>query len=140
MRSVAEAQGIDTTGLVLNDGSGLSRKNRISPVTLAQAIAKAGSNSRTSSLVADLPVAHFSGTLARRFRLAEPGWGIARAKTGTLSGVHSLAGFVPDRNGVPIAFAVMIDAAKDVNNVVAEAALDAVPAALARCACSAPAS
>ncbi len=138
VRAAAETLGIDTAGLVLNDGSGLSRKNRISPVTLAQAIAHAGSDARMASLIADLPTASFSGTLARRFGKAEDGRGLVRAKTGTLSGVHSLAGFVQDRNGVPIAFAVMIDAAKDVSDVAAEAAIDEVAAALADCACSSP--
>jgi D-alanyl-D-alanine carboxypeptidase/D-alanyl-D-alanine-endopeptidase (penicillin-binding protein 4) len=138
VRSVAEAHGIDTTGLVLNDGSGLSRKNRITPVTLAQAIAQAGSDPRLSSLIADLPTASFSGTLARRFGKAPDGRGVVRAKTGTLTGVHSLAGYVQDRNGVPIAFAVMADAAKDVSDVAAEAAIDEVAAALADCTCSGP--
>ena len=138
VRSVAEMLGIDTSGLVLNDGSGLSRKNRISPVTLAQAIARAGSDARTASLIGDLPIASFSGTLARRFGKAEDGRGLVRAKTGTLTGVHSLAGFAQDRNGVPIAFAVMADAAKDISDVAAEAAIDEVAAALADCVCSSP--
>jgi D-alanyl-D-alanine carboxypeptidase/D-alanyl-D-alanine-endopeptidase (penicillin-binding protein 4) len=138
VRSTLESRGIDTAGLILNDGSGLSRKNRISPVTLAQAIAKAGADDRTASLVEGLPTAHFSGTLSRRFNHSPDGDGVVRAKTGTLSGVHSLAGYVQDRNGVPIAFAVMADAAKDISDVAAEAALDAVPAALADCACSSP--
>jgi len=138
VRSVAQAQGIDTTGLVLTDGSGLSRKNRIAPVTLAQAIAHAGSDARMASLIADLPTASFSGTLARRFGKSEEGRGLVRAKTGTLTGVHSLAGYVQDRNGVPIAFAVMADKAKDVSDVAAEAAIDAVASALADCTCSSP--
>jgi D-alanyl-D-alanine carboxypeptidase/D-alanyl-D-alanine-endopeptidase (penicillin-binding protein 4) len=136
VRSIAAARGIDTAGLVLKDGSGLSRKNRISPSTLAQTIAKAATVDRTASLIADLPAANFSGTLGRRFGKAEAGQGVVRAKTGTLSGVHSLAGYVQDRNGVPIAFAVMIDAAKDISDVAAEAALDEVADALATCACS----
>jgi len=138
VRSVLEAKGIDTTGLVLNDGSGLSRKNRISPVTLAQVIAKAGEDKRTASLVSDLPSANFSGSLSRRFTKATAGRGVVRAKTGTLNGVHSLAGYVQDRNGVPIAFAVMIDQARDIGDVTAEAAVDAIPAALATCVCSSP--
>jgi D-alanyl-D-alanine carboxypeptidase/D-alanyl-D-alanine-endopeptidase (penicillin-binding protein 4) len=138
VRNVLESRGIDTTGLVVNDGSGLSRKNRISPVTLAQVIAKAGADERTATLVSDLPVANFSGSLTRRFSKAAAGRGVVRAKTGTLSGVHSLAGYVQDRNGVPIAFAVMIDRARDISDVAAEAALDAIPAALATCVCSSP--
>ena len=97
-----------------------------------------GSDARMASLIADLPTASFSGTLARRFGKSEEGRGLVRAKTGTLTGVHSLAGYVQDRNGVPIAFAVMADKAKDVSDVAAEAAIDAVASALADCTCSSP--
>ena len=130
--------GIDASGLDLRDGSGLSRKNRVSPLTLAQVIAKAAGEPRTSGLVASLPVARFSGTLENRFATSDDAGGAVRAKTGTLTGVHSLAGYVTDRNGAPIAFAVMADKTKDISGVETEAALDRVGEALARCACSRP--
>ncbi len=136
-RAVLQANGIDITGLSLHDGSGLSRRNRIAPVTLAQVIAKAAATPRTASLVADLPVASFSGTLDERFGKEDAGQGVVRAKTGTLKDVNSLAGVVTDRVGTPIVFAVMVDQAKDIPLADAEAALDAVAAALARCSCSA---
>ena len=134
---VLAANGIDTRGLSLHDGSGLSRRNRIAPVTLAQTIARASTTPRTASLVGDLPVANFSGTMDLRFGEEEDGRGVVRAKTGTLTDVHSLAGVVTDRLGTPIVFAVMVDQAKDISEIDAEEALDAVAAALARCACSA---
>ncbi len=134
---VLEANGIDTRGLALHDGSGLSRRNRIAPVTLAQTIAKASARSRTASLVSGLPVANFSGTMDRRFGKEKDGRGVVRAKTGTLTDVHSLAGIVTDRFGTPIVFAVMVDEAKDIPVLDAEEALDVVAAALARCVCSA---
>ena len=111
---VLQANGIDTTGLSLHDGSGLSRRNRIAPVTLAQAIAKAAATPRTASLIADLPIANFSGTMDKRFGKEDDGRGVVRAKTGTLTDVHSLAGVVTDRLGTPIVFAVMADQAKDI--------------------------
>lgn len=134
---VLRQRGIDSSGLVLHDGSGLSRHNRIAPVTLAQVIAEAASSPRTAGLIADLPVAQFSGSMDTRFSKAEAGAGIVRAKTGTLKGVHSLAGYVNDANGVPIVFAVMADKTKDVGELETEEALDRVAAALARCTCSA---
>ena len=134
---VLEANGIDTRELSMHDGSGLSRRNRIAPVTLAQTIAKASTASRTAGLTADLPVANFSGTMDQRFAEEEDGRGVVRAKTGTLTDVHSLAGTVTDRLGTPIVFAVMVDEATDIPEVDAEEALDAVAAALARCVCSA---
>jgi D-alanyl-D-alanine carboxypeptidase/D-alanyl-D-alanine-endopeptidase (penicillin-binding protein 4) len=134
---VLRANGVDTTGLALHDGSGLSRRDRIAPVTLAQAIAKAAASPRTASLIADLPVANFSGTMDRRFGDEDDGKGVVRAKTGTLTDIHSLTGVVTDRLGTPIVFAVMADQAKDIPKAEAEDALDAVVAALARCVCSA---
>jgi D-alanyl-D-alanine carboxypeptidase/D-alanyl-D-alanine-endopeptidase (penicillin-binding protein 4) len=136
-REVLQANGIDVTGLVLHDGSGLSRRDRIAPLTLAQIIAKAAATPRTATLIADLPIAHFSGTLDDRFDTEDDGQGVVRAKTGTLTAVHSLAGVVTDRIGTPIVFAVMVDQAKDIPTADAEEALDAVAAALARCSCSA---
>jgi D-alanyl-D-alanine carboxypeptidase/D-alanyl-D-alanine-endopeptidase (penicillin-binding protein 4) len=136
VRAVLKALRITTAGLVLTDGSGLSRKNRIAPVTLADVVATAARTSRTSSLVSDLAVGGFTGTLARRFGKAELGRGAVRGKSGTLTGVHSLAGYVTDTSGTPIAFAVMTDHTKSVNPFVTEAALDRVSAALAGCRCT----
>lgn len=127
---------IDTSGLTLHDGSGLSRKDRLTPLTLAEIVASAGKDPRTVGLLADLPVAHFSGSLHRRFSQAEPGRGMVRAKTGTLSGAHALAGIASDADGTPIAFAVLVDKTKDISSVETEAAIDRVAAALAACRCS----
>ena len=134
---VLQANGIDTNGLSLHDGSGLSRHDRVAPVTLAETIAKAAATPRTAGLIADLAVAHFSGSLDKRFGKEDDGRGVVRAKTGTLTDVHSLAGVVTDRLGTPIVFAVMADQAKDIPNADAQDALDAVAAALAQCTCSA---
>ncbi len=138
VRAALRLLDVDASGLLLYDGSGLSRQNRISPQTLAEAVAVAGRTSRTNSLVSDLAVGGFSGTLTRRFAKADPGLGVVRGKSGTLTGVHSLAGFVTDRSGTPIAFAVMTDRTKSINPFVTEAALDRVAAALADCTCSSP--
>ncbi len=141
VRSVLDRLGVDVPGLELHDGSGLSRQNRIAPITLAGVVAASAGQGGTGSLVSDLAVAGFTGTLARRFADdtdAGAGQGVARGKSGTLSGVHSLAGYVTDRSGTPIAFAVMTDRTKSVNPFATEAALDRVVAALADCACSSP--
>jgi D-alanyl-D-alanine carboxypeptidase/D-alanyl-D-alanine-endopeptidase (penicillin-binding protein 4) len=138
VRDVLRRLDVDTTGLELFDGSGLSRRNRISPQTLAEVVAVSARQDGTNSLVSDLAVGGFNGTLARRFGKAESGRGVVRGKSGTLTGVHSLAGFVTDRSGTPVVFAVMVDRTKSVNPFVTEAALDRVVAALADCRCSGP--
>jgi D-alanyl-D-alanine carboxypeptidase/D-alanyl-D-alanine-endopeptidase (penicillin-binding protein 4) len=124
--------------LELTDGSGLSRRNRIAPRTLAEVVAIAARTAHTDSLVSDLAVGGFTGTLARRFDKVDSGRGVVRGKSGTLTGVHSLAGYVTDQSGTPIAFAVMTDRTKSINPFLTEAALDRVAAALADCSCSRP--
>jgi D-alanyl-D-alanine carboxypeptidase/D-alanyl-D-alanine-endopeptidase (penicillin-binding protein 4) len=132
---VLGAADIATEGLELYDGSGLSRRNRISPLTLAQTVNVAASASRTSALVTDLPVSGFTGTLVGRFAKLRSSLGMVRAKTGTLTGVHSLAGYALDADGRPVVFAVMADRTSKVAPLEAQAALDKVAAAIADCSC-----
>ncbi|TXL57908.1 D-alanyl-D-alanine carboxypeptidase/D-alanyl-D-alanine endopeptidase [Aeromicrobium terrae] len=136
VKKVLERLDVDTSDLVLTDGSGLSRKNRISPTTLAETVAAAMTSPRTAGLAADLAVGGFTGTLKGRFDTAKDGRGAVRGKSGTLTGVHSLAGYVTDRTGTPIVFAVMTDRTSAINGFVTQAALDRVAAALAKCSCS----
>ena len=127
------AAGVETDGLVLRDGSGLSRQNRIGPSTLTSVLATA--DDVTPGLVADLPVAGFSGTLAERFD-GVAGRGLARVKTGALNQVHSLAGTVTTADGVVLTVAVMIDQADLAQTLASRAAVDAVVASLASCTCA----
>lgn len=135
VRSALTAADIDVSGLVLNDGSGLSRRNRISPQTLVDTIATADSNPRSSGLLADLPVSGFTGTLIERFVGLDAALGTVRAKTGTLKGIHSLAGYAVDLDGRPVLFTVMTDDADVDRPLEARAALDRVAAAIASCHC-----
>ena len=130
-----EAAQVDTQGLALHDGSGLSRRNRIAPLTLAQTVAAAASSSRTSGLIADLPTSGFTGTLVDRFAKLSSSLGTVRAKTGTLTGVHSLAGYAIDADGRPVVFAVMADDTSKTAPLEAQGALDKVAAAIAACSC-----
>ena len=136
VRRTLEDAGIDVTALALYDGSGLSRDNRIAPRMLVDVLAAAGSRDRTASLLADLPVGGFSGTLDDRFTEPAATRGAVRAKTGTLTGVHSIAGVATDERGTPIAFAVMTDRTRAINPFVTQAALDDVASAIAGCTCS----
>lgn len=129
-----EAFEIDTTGVHLDDGSGLSRRNRIPPSVLVRVLALAGSSPKNARLLAFLPVAHVSGSLAGRLSRDPLAWGMVRAKTGTLTGVHSLAGMVTTRDGHVLAFAVIADATP-ADDARAQAAIDAIAGALAACDC-----
>lgn len=127
--------GVDTTGLTILDGSGLARGSAVPATVLVDTLLTAADPSRPQlrAVLTGLPVASFNGTLRDR---VEDAPGEVRAKTGTLTGVHSLAGVVIADDGVAYAFAVLADEAED--TLAARAALDRVAAALARCECAMP--
>ena len=131
--AVAEA-GVDVTGVSLADGSGLSREDRIPAGVLTAVVAGAadGSIEGASALLSGLPVAGYDGTLFDRGD-DETAPGTVRAKTGTLLGVHALAGTAVTADGRLLAFAVVADGSA--NEAAAEEALDDVAAVLAGCGC-----
>ncbi|MDR7297025.1 D-alanyl-D-alanine carboxypeptidase/D-alanyl-D-alanine-endopeptidase (penicillin-binding protein 4) [Pelomonas aquatica] len=100
--------GLDDRGLVLDNGSGLSRSERISPAQLAGLLRAAHSGAQQPELLATLPVAGLDGTLSRRLKDG-PATGKARLKTGTLRDAVGLAGFVPDANGKPWVFVALLN-------------------------------
>jgi serine-type D-Ala-D-Ala carboxypeptidase/endopeptidase (penicillin-binding protein 4) len=131
--ALAEA-GLDVTGVSLVDGSGLSRQDQVPAAVLTAVVAGAadGSLGGASALLSGLPVAGYDGTLFDRGD-AGTAPGTIRAKTGTLLGVHALAGTVVTLDGRLLAFAVVADGS--VSEEAAESALDTVAAALAGCGC-----
>jgi D-alanyl-D-alanine carboxypeptidase/D-alanyl-D-alanine-endopeptidase (penicillin-binding protein 4) len=127
--------GVDTTGVALADGSGLSRLDQVPARVLTELVAGAadGSLRDASAMLSGLPVAGYDGTLFDRGD-ADTAPGSVRAKTGTLLGVHALSGTVVTLDGRLLAFAVIAD--ESGSEAGAEAALDAVAAGLAACGCS----
>lgn len=124
----------------LSDGSGLSQRDRLTPALLVALLRVVldGRHPRLAPLVEALPVAGWDGTLAPpRYRgaAARAGAGVVRAKTGTLTGVVTLAGLVRDRDGRVLVFALMADRVPPDGTAAAEAALDAVAGRLATCGC-----
>ena len=98
-RSVHEwfgANRIPTQGLVLDNGSGLSRSERITARQMASLLHAAYKGPHWPELLASLPVAGVDGTLSRRLK-GTPVEGRARLKTGTLRNAVGLAGFVLDQ-------------------------------------------
>ncbi|MDX3850928.1 D-alanyl-D-alanine carboxypeptidase/D-alanyl-D-alanine-endopeptidase [Streptomyces sp. AK02-01A] len=112
------------------DGSGLNRQDRASASLLTTLLARAADPARPElrSVLTGLPVAGFSGTLQSRYANAAPAIGLVRAKTGTLTGVNTLAGTVVDARGRLLAFAFMAGATPAPD--AAQAALDRLSAAL----------
>jgi serine-type D-Ala-D-Ala carboxypeptidase/endopeptidase (penicillin-binding protein 4) len=83
---------------VLENGSGLSRNERISAANLAAVLQAAWRSPVMPELVASLPVAGADGTMRKRLRGA-PAAGHAHLKTGLLSDVRGVAGYVLDKRG-----------------------------------------
>ncbi|SNS67416.1 D-alanyl-D-alanine carboxypeptidase / D-alanyl-D-alanine-endopeptidase (penicillin-binding protein 4) [Geodermatophilus pulveris] len=129
--------GVDVTGVALSDGSGLSAGDRVPVAVLTGLLAGAADGTLTgaSAVLSGLPVAGYDGTLFDRGD-EDPGTapGAVRAKTGTLLGVHGLAGTAVTADGRLLVFAVVADSAPS-DGEAAEAALDDVAAALAACGC-----
>ena len=131
--------GVRVAGAEVYDGSGLSRDNRIDPDTLVDVLRVASSDEHPDlrATITGLPVAGFTGSLTYRFAdTPVPGRGRVRAKTGTLTGVSSLAGVVTDLDGVPMAFAIMADRVRLPNTLDAREAADDFAAALGSCHCA----
>jgi D-alanyl-D-alanine carboxypeptidase/D-alanyl-D-alanine-endopeptidase (penicillin-binding protein 4) len=122
-------------GAEFHDGSGLDRADRLTAGLLTALLAKAGDPAHPDlrPILTGLPVAGFTGTLRDRYGNETSGTGVVRAKTGTLTGVNTLAGTVVDTDGRLLAFAFL---ASDTDNPsAAQAALDHTASALAGCGC-----
>ncbi|MFD0594978.1 D-alanyl-D-alanine carboxypeptidase/D-alanyl-D-alanine-endopeptidase [Catellatospora coxensis] len=136
MEQVVTELGLDATQADLLDGSGMSPKNKISPKVLTDLLVKAGggTDSHLSDFFNGLPVAGWSGTMSARFAKSKAGFGVVRAKSGTLNGVNALGGVVQTADGRLLAFAVLADKVP-VDRDTAQNALDKIAAAIAVCGC-----
>ncbi|MBX7553791.1 D-alanyl-D-alanine carboxypeptidase/D-alanyl-D-alanine-endopeptidase [Streptomyces sp. NPDC004232] len=125
--------GLPMAGASFHDGSGLNRDDRLTPDLLTGLLVTAGDPARPGlrPVLTGLPIAGFTGTLTSRY--ANGAAGVVRAKTGTLTGVNTLAGTVVDADGRLLAFAFM--AAGTTNPEEAQSALDRTATALAGCGC-----
>ncbi|AJF65835.1 D-alanyl-D-alanine carboxypeptidase/D-alanyl-D-alanine endopeptidase [Streptomyces vietnamensis] len=123
--------GAPVAGARFADGSGLDRRDRVSAALLTGLLTRAADPARPAlrPLLTGLPVGGFTGTLANRYDTAPAGLGLIRAKTGTLTGVNTLAGTVVTPDGRLLAFAFL--AGRTLSPYEAQPALDRLSAALA---------
>ncbi len=128
--------GLPTEGTVLRDSSGLSHEDRMSPTLLVAILRLAAdpAHPELRPLLAGLPVAGRTGTLAPRYRSPDTRAGVDKvhAKSGRLLGVASLAGVVTTKDGRRLAFSARgpSDGLTD-----GEHALDRIATTLATCGC-----
>ncbi len=92
------AKGIDASQLVMENGSGLSRTERISAREMAWMLKAAWQSPYAAEFIASLPLAGMDGTMRKRLRHTGLA-GKAHIKTGTLNNVRAIAGFSQDREG-----------------------------------------
>src|SRR5713226_3693817 len=94
--------------LALNDGSGLSRNDMITANATVQLLTFMSKHKYFAQFRDALPIAGVDGTLRTRMR-GTPAEGNLRAKTGSLSSVASLSGYVTTAAGEHLAFSMMLN-------------------------------
>jgi D-alanyl-D-alanine carboxypeptidase/D-alanyl-D-alanine-endopeptidase (penicillin-binding protein 4) len=124
-------------GATMVDGSGLARQTRVPAATLVALLRQAASPAHPElrPVLTGLPVAGVEGSLRIRYvdNQSLAGRGVVRGKTGTLSQVHALAGYLRTADGAQVAFAFLVNGASD--DYAARVWLDRVSTALSRCGC-----
>lgn len=98
LRTWLDSRNLRFPELVLDNGSGLSRQERISAASMARLLVAIWKSAVMPELIASLPLSAVDGTMKKRLN----GNGIAgqaHIKTGTLEGVKTIAGYVLDKNG-----------------------------------------
>ncbi len=93
-------KGLDDSSLVLENGSGLSRQERLSARLLVGVLQQALAGPHAADLMMSLPAVGVDGTMRNRLKNS-PATGWTRLKTGTLRNVAALAGVVHDGQNQP---------------------------------------
>ncbi|MDO4640633.1 MAG: D-alanyl-D-alanine carboxypeptidase/D-alanyl-D-alanine-endopeptidase [Neisseria sp.] len=103
--------GLDDEALILENGSGLSRRERVTARLLGNLLAKAYQSPFRQAFVDTLPISGTDGTLERRFKSRT---GELYLKTGTLKNVRALAGYYLPRNpsAHPLVIVVLVNSDK----------------------------
>jgi D-alanyl-D-alanine carboxypeptidase/D-alanyl-D-alanine-endopeptidase (penicillin-binding protein 4) len=136
-RAVLRRDGLPSAASAFVDGSGLSYRNRLTPILLTEVLSRLVTNPRLAAIRESLPVAGVNGTMARRF-VTPPSVcarGAVFAKTGSLPmTVSTLAGLTTSPDGTVRAFAVMVnDRPSQAAWSATSAAIDSVAAAVQGC-------
>jgi serine-type D-Ala-D-Ala carboxypeptidase/endopeptidase (penicillin-binding protein 4) len=114
IRAWLKARGIDDRGLVIENGSGLSRLERISPAQLAAVLGTASKSKWSPEFMSSLPIVGVDGSMRNRLK-DSPAAELARIKTGSLRDVAAVAGYVTDTSGQMYVVAAMINHPKAIS-------------------------
>jgi D-alanyl-D-alanine carboxypeptidase/D-alanyl-D-alanine-endopeptidase (penicillin-binding protein 4) len=129
LRKRLDGWGVSNMSYQLVDGSGLSRRDAISAEAVMAVLERMADPSATSAFVTGLPIAGVDGSLSTRMK-GTPAEGNVRAKTGTMSNIRTLAGYVTTRDGERLAFVILINNFEG-TGATANDALDAIAIRLA---------
>lgn len=124
IRAWLQAHRIDGNGLVIDNGSGLSRLERATPAQLAGVLQAGLKSLWMPEFLSSLPIAATDGTMRRRLK-ESPAAQRARVKTGSLKGVIAIAGYVQDANNQPVVVVAILND-EHVANGAGRAVLDAL--------------
>ena len=108
VKTLLRQAGVNDNDVALNDGSGLSRNDLISANTTIQLLTFMSKHKYFAQFREALPIAGVDGTLRTRMR-GTPAEGNVRAKTGSLSSVASLSGYVTTAGGEHLVFSMMLN-------------------------------
>lgn len=108
VRDVLSQHHVPTGKLVLENGAGLSRIERISADALTRVLHAAWRSPLFAEFESALPIVAIDGTLKRRFN-GSPLGGHAHLKTGSLRDVSALAGFVYTARGERVSFVMLVN-------------------------------
>jgi serine-type D-Ala-D-Ala carboxypeptidase/endopeptidase (penicillin-binding protein 4) len=102
------AMGVEPQAYSIYDGSGLSRHNLVAPATFVRVLSSMATTPVGQIYRDSLPIAGISGSLKNRLKgtLAQ---GIVRAKTGSMSGVVSLSGYINPSQYSPLVFSIILN-------------------------------
>ena len=129
-RFLMDSVKIDSTAFALDDGSGLSAGNLVTPHTFVQLLAYMYRHPKRRPFIAALPRAEQRGSLLKRFA-GTPLEGRVLAKTGSIFRVNTLSGYIERADGRVITFSIQANA-HDVPNRQMLAQIDSVVVQLGR--------
>ncbi len=98
VKSWLAGKGIPDSGLVIANGSGLSRTERISANTMGHLLVSEFQSSTMPEFISSMPLVGYDGTMRKRLK-SQSVAGQAHMKTGTLDNVRALAGYVLAASG-----------------------------------------
>jgi len=130
LRQLLDRIGIPPSASLIGEGTGLSRRDLTSPAALVRLLGFLAAGPDAAEVRDMLPVAGVDGTLASRMR-GTPAAGNVHAKTGSMTYVNCLAGYVTSAAGEHLAFAILLNGYAPPKGMPASADVDTIAAWLA---------